>query len=71
MSADNYLAVRYNKDSVNKPWEVLMGNASTGHETRWSGFSTRNQAIDKAMDIQNSEMVEYGISLIEKEPADE
>mgnify|MGYP003439485841 CR=1 FL=1 len=66
MSADNYLAVRHNPEFY-KPWEVLEGNASSEIEHRRSGHMTRDEAIDVANEILSSEIVEYGLSEIEKE----
>lgn len=63
MSADNFLSVRRKGDK----WVVKDGNASTGIE--WERpkdvFDTRDQAIDRAMQIQGEEIVEYGLFAID------
>lgn len=71
MSADNYLAIRRAK-TVGKPelgayWAILDGNVSTGHETLRDGrYKTRDDAIDAAQEILEREVIEYGISVIER-----
>lgn len=62
MSADNYLAIRH--DGVD--WAVKEGNASTSGEYIRSHHKSRDQAVDAAQDILRKEIVEYGISVIEK-----
>lgn len=66
MSADNFLAIRHK----NKTWVVMDGNASTDEEWPRDEYKTRDEAIDAAQEIMQSEVVEYGISVIEKEDKD-
>lgn len=61
MSADNYLSVRHK----NGKWFVHNGNASTGNEWPESEHNTRDEAIDRAMEIQSEEIVEYGLTHID------
>lgn len=68
MSADNYLAIRYDSSSTTKPWVVYEGNASTGDESRLSGHPNRGRAFDRAQEILEEEDIEYGIAHIDKKP---
>lgn len=65
MSADNYLAIRYD----GADWTVNDGNASTGNENVRRHYKTRDEAIDAAQNILDTEMVEYGISAVDRVPA--
>lgn len=66
MSADNYLKIH----KKGKDWLVLEGCASNGHERIRVRADTRSEAINEANAINQSEMVEYGISYIQPEPDD-
>lgn len=63
MSADNFLTVERKNDK----WIVKSGCASTGKtfDCFDKEFDTRDEAIDYATEIQETEIVEYGISYIE------
>lgn len=63
MSADNFLTV----ERKGKKWIVKSGCASNGNTFDCFGkeFDTRNEAIDYAQEIQETEIVEYGLTYIE------
>ena len=60
MSSDNFLSVEPNKNK----WEVWVRSASTGAGYPDGGqFNTRDEAINHAIDVQTTEVIEYGMRI--------
>lgn len=62
MSADNFLTIRKTKNG----YAIYDGNASSGHTWLREEHKSRDEAIDKAIDIIQEEIIEYGILYIDK-----
>lgn len=69
MSADNYLRVV----QKGKKYKVVYGCASNDWTTDRGTFSSLEEAVRFAQEIQTNEIIEYGISfsLAEKETTNE